>query len=220
VSLIEGNMDPTQLSKRSADYNLKIQQANQYSMEKYGKPFDMAKAQSDYKYSTNANTQNTLKFLNSLTGADNKSGNLGALVGLSNKITRTDFPALNDAEAWARLQTGDPAMASYYAAVTEVSDQVAKILQGGGTGNGTSDTKLKQAEELFNKKFSKDQIVGVAGTLRTLLANRKVEMIGDNRYLLKQYGGGGQASAAGNQAGQGSLSPAGQDYLNRITGRQ
>lgn len=186
VKLVEGTIDPSQLSKRSQDYNQKLEQADKYSQEKYGKPFDIAKAQSDYKFANNPQTQNTLKYLNSLTGSDNKSGNLAALVDQSNKITRTDFPALNDVAAWARLKSGDPQMASYYAAVTEVADQVAKILQGGGSG--TSDAKLKQASELFDKGFSKEQIVGVSQTLRTLLANRKNELVGDNRYLQKQYG--------------------------------
>jgi len=50
VSLVEGNLDPSQLSKRSADYNTKLQQANEYSMAKYGRPFDIAQAQADYRY--------------------------------------------------------------------------------------------------------------------------------------------------------------------------
>jgi hypothetical protein len=187
VQLVEGNVDPSQLSKRSADYDAKLEAASQYSIQKYGRPFDIAQAQSDYKFATNANTQNTLKYLNSLTGADNKSGNLGTLVSLSNKINRTDLPALNNGAAWAKLQTGDPQMAAYYGAVTEVADQVAKIMQGGGTGNGTSDAKLKQAADLFKTGFSKDQITAVSGTLRELLANRKSELVGSNRYLLKQY---------------------------------
>lgn len=200
VMLAEGNADPSQV--KNARGGMSAQQveqlASQYSMEKTGKPFNMAQAQTDYKFANNPQTQNTLKYLNSLTGSDNKSGNLGALVDQSNKITRTDFPALNDASAWARIESGDPAMASYHAAVTEVSDQIAKILQGGGSG--TSDAKMKQAQELFRTGFSKDQITAVSGTLRTLLANRKSELIGDNRYLQKQFGGGqasgGTATAA------------------------
>jgi len=188
VMLVEGNADPSQLkNSRSGMSAQQVEQAaSQYSMEKYGKPFDMAKAQSDYKFATNAQTQNTLKYLNSLTGADNKSGNLGELIKQSDGITRTQFPALNDAAAWARLASGDPAMASYHAAVTEVSDQIAKILQGGGSG--TSDAKMKQAQALFNSGFNKDQIKATADTLRTLLASRKGELVGDNRYLQKQFG--------------------------------
>jgi Leucine-rich repeat (LRR) protein len=198
VSLVEGTMDPSQLSKRSADYDQKIEQANSYSMARYGRPFDLAQAQGDFKFANNPSTQNTLRYLNSLTGADNKGGNLGALVNLSNKINRTDFPALNNGAAWAKIQTGNPQMVAYYTAVTETADQVAKILQGGGSGGGTSDAKLKQAAELFDKGFSKDQIVAVSDTLRSLLANRKTEMIGSNRYLTKQFGGQVQAPTANN----------------------
>jgi len=189
VMLVDGNMDPSQLSKRGSTYTFFLQQADKYNRERYGQPFDIAQASTDYAFAKSPQTQNVLKYLNSLTGSDNKSGNLGSLVTLSDKIDRTDFPGLNDLAAWARLQTGSPQMASYYTAVTEVADQVGKILQGGGSGAGTSDAKLKQAQEMFNTGFSKDQIKGVATTLRDLLANRKKELIGDNRYLQKQFAG-------------------------------
>jgi hypothetical protein len=183
--LVEGTLDPSQLSKRGQDYTALLKSANQYSLSKYGKPFDAAQAQADYKFASTPATQNTLKYLNSLTGNDNVSGNLGTLVTLSNNITRTKFPSLNDASAWARLQAGDPQMAQYHTAVTEVADQVAKILQGGGSG--TSDAKLKQASDLFRLGYNKDQLVATATTLRDLLANRKLELIGNNRYLQRQY---------------------------------
>jgi hypothetical protein len=191
--LVEGQLDPSQLSSRSKDYGLILNAANAYSQQTYGQPFDIAQATINYKYAQNPQTQNTLKYLNSLTGPDNKSGNLGELINLSNDIGRTRFPALNDVAAWTRLQSGSPKMAQYYAAITEVSDQVAKILQGGGSGAGTSDTKLKQAAELFRTGFSADQISAVASTLRDLLGNRKGAMIQGNRYLQKQFGSGATA---------------------------
>lgn len=189
--LVSGNMDPSQLSKRatkgSDSYNAILSKANELSMQQTGKPFDVEKASRDYKFASNTGTQNTLRYLNSLTGAHGKPGNLDTLVDMSNKINRTQFPALNNAAVWARLQTGDPAMAAYHAAVTEVADQTAKILQG-GSGSGTSDAKLKEAQGLFAKGFTKQQIAEVASTLRTMLGNRKREMVGDNFYLQKSYG--------------------------------
>jgi hypothetical protein len=187
IDLVEGDMDPSNLNRRSKSYNDILSAARKYSVQKYGKPFDVAKATSDYKFATNVQTQNTLKFLNSLTGPDNKSGNLQALIDASNNIDRTDFPPLNNADAWLKITTGDPQMAAYKTAVLEVADQAAKILQGGGSGAGTSDAKLRQAQELFDVKFTKKQTQAISETLRTLLGNRKKEMIGDNRYLLKQY---------------------------------
>jgi hypothetical protein len=94
---------------------------------------------------------------------------------------------LNDAAAWARLQAGDPAIAGFKANITEVSDQVAKILQGGSGSAGTSDAKMKQALDLFNSGFSKAQIRSVASTLQPLLQNRKTNMIGNNSYLQRWY---------------------------------
>jgi hypothetical protein len=184
--LVEGQADPSNLSKRSKTYDATLAAANAYSMQKYGKPFDLAKAAGDYKFATNTQTYNTLNYLNSLTGRDNQSGNLGKLVQMSDAMPRaTSFPPLNDAAQWAKLSSGNVQVANYYAAVTEVADQVAKILQGGGSGGGgTSDAKLKQAQDLFAKGFTAAQVKGVANdTLRPLLANRKQEIIGDNRYL-------------------------------------
>jgi hypothetical protein len=184
---VEGNEDPTQFSKRSKTYNSDLARANEYSYARYGKPWDPAQATIDYKFAQNTGTQNTLKYLNSLTGANDTGGNLAELVNASNRVNRTDFPALNNAAAWARLETGNVAIAQYHTAVTEVADQVAKILQGGNGGGGTSDAKLKQANDLFKAGFSKDVLKGVADELRPLLANRKTELIGNNRYLQKQF---------------------------------
>jgi hypothetical protein len=182
VSMVEGNMDPSQLSKRSADYNQKLQAANQYSLEKYGKPFDIAQASIDYKFASAPQTQNTLKYLNSVIP------NMADLTRQSNALGRTQFPALNRAELWAKLNAGSPQVAAFDATITEVSDQIAKILQGGGTGNGTSDAKLKQAQELFNQGFSAEQVRGITDELSKLLDTRRSALIGDNRYLQKQFG--------------------------------
>ncbi len=194
--IVEGRMDPSQVSRRGATWGTIMAKADKYSQEKYGEPFDVAKASEDYKYASNVGTQNTFKYLNSLTGNHGSKGNLDKLIDVSNTISRTDFPAINDLAAWSRMQTGDPKMAAYHTAVTEVADQVAKILQGGGTGVGTSDAKLQQAQGLFKTGFSKQSMEEVASTLRDLLGNRKQEMIGDNRYLQRQYGDNLPAAAA------------------------
>lgn len=203
--LVEGTADPANLSKRSKTYDATLAAANAYSLAKYGKPFDLAKAAGDYKFATNTNTYNTLNFLNSLTGRDNKSGNLGTVVTLSNNLGQSKFPALNDAEQWAKISAGNPQITAYRAALTETSDQIAKILQGGGSGSGTSDAKLKQAGDLLNKNFNAAEIKETADTLRTLLANRKQEIIGDNRYLQSWHGTPAAATAPAAPANGGHI---------------
>lgn len=193
--LVDGDMDPSQLTKRGNDFYPIMNAANQYSQQQYGKPFDVAKATTDYKFANEPSTQNTLRYLNSLTGRNNAGGNLDKLINISDSVGRTRFPAINDVENWTRLQTGSQKIADYHTAVTEVADQVAKILQGGGSGSGTSDAKLNQAASLFASGFSADQLKGVASTLRDLLSNRKNELIGDNRYLQRYFGNAPAAKA-------------------------
>jgi hypothetical protein len=193
--LVEGDMDPSQMSKRSNIYNATLDAADRYSMQKYGKHFDMAKATEDYKFATNTGTQNTLKMLDSLTGRDGRPGDLTTIADLQKKVQRTSFPALNDAAAWAKFQTGNPDEAAFKTGMLEVSDKLAKIFQG-GTGS-TSDAKMNQAQELVSKSLSNEQFGATMGTLNQLLSNRKGSLIGDNRYLQRQYKVGASAEQQG-----------------------
>jgi hypothetical protein len=193
VDIVEGRIDPSQISPRSPNYGLITSYADEYSRQKNGQPFDFSKATGDYKYANNVGTKNTLNYLNALVGPDGKTGNLQELINQSDAIGRTPFPALNDVAAWARLETGSPKIAAYHAQVTETADMVAKILQGGGSG--TSDAKMRQAQELFQNGFNASQIRAVAGTLQGLLQNRKSSLIGNNTYLQKWYGPGGNGGS-------------------------
>jgi hypothetical protein len=191
--LVEGNMAPSDLSKRSTgntSYNDVITAADKYSMATLGKHFNVAVANQQYKYANQKTTQDTLNFLKSLVGTQTpeggtSGGNLDELLSQSNNITRTSFPAINDVAAWTRLEAGDPSIAAFRVTAVEVADQVAKILQGGG-GNSTSDAKLAQATAMFDTGFSKNQIQSIIASLKPLLANRAKTMIGDNPYL-SQY---------------------------------
>lgn len=191
MQLVTGSIAPSELSKRTtgtSSYSDILSAADKYSMATTGKHFNVAQADRDYKFANNNATQNTLNYLGSLVGSDNGSGtlsggNLDELVKQSNNISRTTFPALNNTAAWARYSTGDPNIAAFQATATEVADQVAKILQGGSGGGGTSDAKLQQASNLFSTGFTKDQLLAVVNTLKPLLANRAKSMIGNNPYL-------------------------------------
>lgn len=188
--LVDGTIDPANLSRRSKSYDATLAAANAYSMQKYGRPFDVAKAAGDYKFATNPQTYNTLNYLNSLVGRDNNGGNLAVVTQMAKSVGLTQYPPLNAVDQWAKLQAGNPQVAAFRSALVEVDDQIAKILQGGGAGGGgTSDAKLRQAAEVLNRNFTPEQFDAAANTaLRPLLANRKNEIIGDNRYLQAWHG--------------------------------
>lgn len=212
ISLATGQLAPSELSKRTtgaSSYNDVLNAANAYAQATTGKPFNIAQADRDYKYATNINTQNTLNYLGSLVGSANadgsfSGGNLGDLKTLSNEVGRTNFPAVNDFAAWARYSAGDPKIAAFQATATEVADQVAKILQGGGSGSGTSDAKLQQAANLFNTGFSKAQLAATIDALQPLLSNRAKSMVNNNPYLGDYAEQFGFSKAADTSASKGS----------------
>jgi hypothetical protein len=185
--LVDNKMVPSQLPGMGKARDLTLKRAAVIAKER-GIDYDPERQQRQWNYANSIPTQNVLKYLDSLTGRDNKSGNLEAVMKLSDTITRTDMPAANAVELWAKLAFGDPKTAAYQAALLEVSDQIAKIMQGGGSGGGTSDAKIRQASEIMNKNYSQEQIRTIGSTVRTLLANRKAALIGDNPFLLKDFG--------------------------------
>jgi hypothetical protein len=182
--LVNGDMDPSQIQKRGNSYNPVLNLAREYSMKKNGVPFDLAKAQEDYKFASDPKTQNRLKYMNSLTGDERTgtAGNLDLLIQYSNKVNRTDFPALNNVAAWAKLESGNTDIIKLHNAAVDAADQFANIMNGGGSGSATSDAKIKQGMDMFAQKFSKDQMVASASSVKDMLSNRKREFIGDNRY--------------------------------------
>lgn len=198
INTVEGNEDPSQMSKRSTkdQYKQDLKMANVYSFARYGKPFDPAQASIDYKEAQNQGVRSTLRYLGSLTGSDGKSGNLGELVERAKEFGPTSFKSVNDVKTWINQHANEPEAVRYGTALVETADQVAKILQGGGSGSGSTDAKLQQAMELFNKGFSGSQIAAVADEVRKLLNNRSVELIKGNRYLQKQFGAGGSNGPA------------------------
>jgi hypothetical protein len=187
--LVESNMDPSQIQKRGNQYTPILNAAREYSMKKYEVPFDLAKAQEDYKFASDSRTQNRLKYMNSLVGDERTgtAGNLDLLIQYSNKVNRTDFPALNNVAAWAKLESGNTDIIKLHNAAVDAADQFANIMSGGGSGSATSDAKIKQGMDMFSQKFSKDQMKASASSVKDMLNNRKREFIGDNRYLRKQY---------------------------------
>jgi hypothetical protein len=184
--MVEGNEDPTQMTKRSKTYNQDLKAANAYSYARYGKPFDLAQAQSDYKYATAKGTQDTIKLLQSLTGEDNKnnSGTFAQLDTAFNNLNNTQIPKVNDVFNWLSKNSGQPGVPAFDATLLGVADEYGKIL-GGGVA---TDSSRNEAKEIINKAFSEQQGKAALQAIRGTLANRQNALVGQNRYLTKQYG--------------------------------
>jgi hypothetical protein len=190
VSLVEGTMDPTQMSKRGKDYNQQIQLANQYSIEKYGKPFDMAGAQSDYTYSKNPQTQNTLKMIQGMT---EQGGAIDIASQAAASLPQIDSATLNKVFNAGATEFGSTQATNFHTAMLGLADEYSKVM-GGGVG---SDTSRQQALDILKASYSKGQLAGAIGIMRQDIAARQKALVGSNRYLQRQYALPAQTSMTG-----------------------
>lgn len=181
VALVEHNMDPTQLSKRTTDYNAKIQAASQYSLEKYGKPFDLAQAQSDYKYATTSQNQNTLKMINAMI---EPNGSIQIAANAAKSLPQMDSKTLNKVFNATATEFGSPEATNFHTSMLGLADEYSKVMGGGVS----SDTGRQQALDLLKNSYSNKQLDGAIGIMQRDISARKTAIVGNNPYLIKQYG--------------------------------
>lgn len=185
-NMVEGGQDPSQLTKRGKNYDANLKKANDYSFARYGKTFDLAKAQEDYKYANAKSTQDTLRLLRSLTGEDNKNagGTLSQLQSQFDALGNTRVPKMNELENWISQNEGKPEVTNFASTILGVSDEMGKIL-GGGVA---TDSSRQEAREILDKAFSGAQGRGAIAAIRGALANRQNSLTANNRYLMKDFG--------------------------------
>lgn len=190
MKLVDGTLAPPQLSKRatkgSDSYNSIIKQADDYSMAKFGKPFDFETAERDWKYAGQKSTQDTLNLVQSLTGegGENRSGTLAQLQRQYKALGNTPFRDLNSAKQWIEQHIGEPGVPAFQATLFGVGDEMAKIL-GGGTATVEG---FKQAQAVLDRLFSDQASDAAIESVRGNMANRANGLVGDNLYLTKKYG--------------------------------
>jgi hypothetical protein len=180
-NLVEGNIDPSQIPRRSAAYTIIANKADTYSRNTYGKPFDMASAASEYQYAKNPQTQNTFKMINAMT---DKGGSIEIAQKAAEKLPQMDSQTLNNVFNVAATQFGSPEATNFHTAMLGLADEYSKVMGGGVS----SDTGRQQGLDLLRAGYSKGQMSGAINTMQKDIAARKSAMIGDNRYLTKQYG--------------------------------
>jgi hypothetical protein len=178
--MVEGTIDPSNLSKRSKSYDATLAAANSYSMQKYGKPFDLAAAASDYKYSTNAQTQNTLKMIR---GMADPGGSIEIAQNAAKALPQLPEATLNKVFNAAATEFGSKEATNFHTAMLGLADEYSKVM-GGGTA---TDSGRKQALDLLKASYSKGQLGGAIDTMRQDISARQKALVGTNRYLLRQY---------------------------------
>lgn len=180
VSLVEADMDPTQMTKRTKDYNEKLVQANQYSMEKYGHRFDLAQAQADYKFANLGTTQNTMKMINGMT---DPGGSIEIARNAAKALPKYPEATINKMFNATATEFGSKEATDFHTSLLGLADEYAKVM---GAGQG-SDLSRQQALDLLKAEYSRGQLGGAINIIQKDLAARRSAVIGNNRYLMKQY---------------------------------
>lgn len=179
-SMVDADMDPSQLSKRSKSYNATLAKAKAYSLKKYGKPFDIAQAQTDYRYANRGQTKDTL---NMVRGMIEDNGSLSILQSAAKGLPQLNEQTVNKLFNAGDQEFGDHRITDVHTALLGFADEYAKVM-GAGTG---SDLSRQQALDILKDYFSKGQVEGMFKTVNKDLGARSHAMIKDNRYLKKEY---------------------------------
>jgi hypothetical protein len=183
TAILSGRMAPSQLSLVGGMGNrgVKFKQAVVAEVNKRDPNFNWQASEAGYKFASNPGTQNTIRFL------DNIEKTLPVLERASDDFKRSNVQVINKAILAGKKQFGSTDVVTFEFARNILADEIAKILQGGGTGNGTSDAKLRQAQDLISGDMTPDQLKAAIGAARELLSTRR-ESLSKGTFMEKKPG--------------------------------
>lgn len=189
--VLGGNMSPSQAIAAFGGMGVNAAQfkrAMNLEIVRQNPNFNFQEAESNYQFGKNAGTQSTVRYI------DNLQNSLPALKRISDKFKRdTSIKTINRAILQGKAEIGDVDAQNFIFAMTGIADEMAKVLQGGGTGVGTTDTKMKQALELFDKGMTADQLDGVLDTAEEFLKYRR-DSLTKGTYMANPAAGGSKTT--------------------------
>lgn len=155
-SVVNGTMLPSMLSRRSADYNRTLADANRISKETTGKPFNFAKAQLDYEAgkrfvgSMNGNQMIRFKGL-----AGSVVNTIDEVRALAQELKQGGVQKWNQVKRDTVMQvygnTPQSALAArYVSAVNTLKEEFANLAQG---GYAPTDAAWKLADQQINGNY-------------------------------------------------------------------
>ena len=195
--IIDGNITPSQLSKRAKDYNAVLGQAAKQGI-------DIGQLQREEKFATAPDTQKQVVAINTLDGHGNDPGVVAKLSAAMKAINPSSIPRLNEAISTANRALGTGQSAEFQKALDlgiAVQDQYAKILVGNGS---STDAARAQASKLFPTNLGANGLRGAVDAVKAEVDSRKNALVTQSRYLGQQLG---VQVARGAVAGQSTNTP-------------
>lgn len=135
--------------------------------QKQDPSFNLEEAESTYQLAKSPGFQQNIRYMTSVQES------MPRLLTNARTLANGNIRAINGLINAGKNQFNDVDLKKFKTDVTLVADEVAKILQGGGTGSGTSDAKLKQASELLSATDSPNAIASALEEIDALIGFRK-----------------------------------------------
>jgi hypothetical protein len=163
--------------------------------------FNMAAAESNFAWGKNAGTQNVIRF------ADNITRTIPVLSSIIDKIPMKDNEPFNYLNLKSKKLLGDSDVAAFDFVQSAIQDETAKILQGGSTGNATSDAKMVQAGQMLNHDMTKGQWKSVLEVAKEVVGLRRGIQAQGTYMQGKPFGGPGSDQPINQQGPTGAVDP-------------
>jgi len=117
------------------------------------------------------------------------------VIDRAKKLDNGKVRSINALVSAGKNQFNDIDLKRFQTDATLVADEIAKILQGGGTGAGTSDAKLQQAGNILKTSDSPAAIAAALGDVQQLIGFRRKALTRGTYLENAQPGSGGQAAS-------------------------
>lgn len=169
TAILAQRMAPSQLSLVGGMGNrgVKFKQAVVAEVNKRDPNFNWQSAEAGYQYGKSPGTQTTVRYL------DNVAKTIPMLRAANQTFKRSNVRFINNVVKSGKSQFGNVDVADFDFKSTLLADEIAKVLQGGGTGSGTSDAKLRQAQSLLGGDMTPDQFETVLDAAEEMLKVRR-----------------------------------------------
>jgi len=161
------------------------------AMKKTDPNFNWEQAAAEYQLAKSPQFQNTVRYMDSVQES------LPLVISRAQKLANGNIRGVNALLNAGKNQVNDVDLKKFNTDRLLVADEIAKILQGGGTGGGTSDLKLKQAGEILKASDSPAAIAAALGDVQQLIGFRRKALTRgtylENAHLDALPQGGGKA---------------------------
>ena len=167
--IVDHEMAPGQIGEIAKGFGKRTQEVSQMISEGVNRldpHFNYQEADANFKLSNSVGFQQTVRYMDSVKNS------IPLVIQRAQELGNSNIRFVNGLANMGKAQLNDPKLAKFQTDALLVADEIAKILQGGGTGSGTSDAKLKQAAEIIRDSDSPKAIAAKLGEVQQLIRYR------------------------------------------------